>query len=62
MLLRAIDHPALCRYLGLANGGGRLDIDNHSALQVDQVVGAVGEEGETAIRAGPTRARIGVRE
>src|SRR3546814_6299957 len=31
-------------------------------LQVDQIVGAVGEEGEPAIGAGPARGRIGRRD
>ena len=56
-LLRAVDHPLLRRHLGLADRGGRLDIDDDGALQVDQVVRALGEEGEPAVRPGPARGR-----
>jgi VanZ family protein len=52
-LLRPIDHPLLRRHLGLADRSGRLDIDDDGIHQVDQVVGAVGEEGEPAIGSRP---------
>jgi hypothetical protein len=52
-LLRTVDHALLRRHLGLADRGGRLDVDDDGVLQVDQVVGAVGEEGEPAVRARP---------
>src|SRR5271163_2852838 len=55
-LLRTVDHPLLRCHLGLANRGGRLNIDDDRVLQVDQVIGAVGEEGEPAIRTCPARA------
>jgi hypothetical protein len=46
----------------LADRGGRFDIDDDGVLQVDQVVGAVGEEGEPAIRSRPARGRVGGRD
>jgi hypothetical protein len=52
-LVRTIDHPLLRGDLGLADCGRRLDIDNDGVLQVDQIVGAVGEEGQSTIRTRP---------
>jgi len=45
--MRAIDHPALRGYLGLADRCARFNIDDDGALQVDQVGGAIGEEGQS---------------
>ena len=42
MRLAAVD-------LGLADRGGRLDIDDDRVVEVDQVVGRVGEEGRPAV-------------
>ena len=61
-LLRPLDHPLLRRHLGLADRGGRFHIDDDGVLQVDQVVGAIGEEGEPAVCSRPTRGRVGMRD
>jgi len=61
-LMRAIDHPALRRHLGLSDRCRCLHIQDDGVLQVDQIVGAVGEEGEPAIGSRPARGRIGGRD
>ena len=61
-LVRAINHPSLRGHFSLANSGGRLDIHDHGMLQIDQIVGAVSEEGEATIGAGSARRRVGDRE
>lgn len=45
-LLRPLYHVALCCDFGLAHRSGRLDIHDDGVLQIDQIVGAVGEEGQ----------------
>ena len=52
----------LCRDFGLSDGRGRLDIQDDGAFQIDQVVGAVGKEGEAAICSGPARGRVSRRD
>ncbi len=61
-MLRSLEHPALRGHLGLAHRGGSLDVHDNRMLQIDQIVGAVSEEGETAISTGPARRRIGDRD
>jgi hypothetical protein len=61
-LLRPVDHPLLRPHLGLADRGRRFHIDDDGVLQVDQVVRAVGEEGEPAFRTRPARGRVGRRD
>ncbi len=53
-----LDHGAGCGQLGRPHGGGRLDIDDDGVLQVDQVVGGIGEEGRPLVGGGPARGRI----
>jgi hypothetical protein len=61
-LARSVQHPPLRGHLGLAHRGRRLDVHDHRVVEVDQIVGAVGEEGESAIGAGPARRRVGRRD
>jgi hypothetical protein len=44
--------------LGLAYGTGGLHLDNDGMIEIDQVVGRVGEEREAAVCRGPPRGRI----
>ena len=55
-VLRPLDHALALRHLGLADGGGRLDIDDDGVFEVDQVVGRVGEEGVARLGAPVQRA------
>ena len=48
----------LCRDFGLSDGRGRLDIQYDGALQIDQVIGAAGKEGQAAICCGPARGGV----
>ena len=43
----------------LPDGARGFDIDDHAVIGVDQVVGGVGEEGVSLVRAGPLGRRIG---
>lgn len=56
--MRPIDHPALRGDLGLADGGGRLHVHDDRVLQVDQIIGAVGEEGGSRRTAPPNRPAV----
>ena len=58
-LLRPIDHRSLRRHLGGANGGGGFNINNYGVFQIDEIIGAVSEEGLSAMSACPARCRIG---
>ena len=58
----ALDHAPGGQNLGLPDRGGRLHIDNDRVLGIDQVVGRVGEEGLSAMSAGPARRRTGRRD
>jgi hypothetical protein len=40
----------------------RLDVDNDGMVEIDQVVGSVGEEGMALERAGPLRGGIRLRD
>lgn len=53
MLAHPVEHAMLCCDLGLSDGRCRLDIHDDGVLQIDQIVGAVGKEGEPAIGSGP---------
>ena len=61
-ILGAVDHGACRADLGLADRAARLDIDDDGMVEVDQVVGGVGEEGMPLQRAGPLRRGIGPRD
>ena len=61
-LLRPVDRAPLRAHLGLADGGGCLDIDDHCVLEIDEVVGGIGEEGALAACRSPARGRIGHRQ
>ena len=52
------DHRLGCANLGLANGARRFDVDDHSVISVDQIVGGISEESWTTQRAGPLGCRI----
>ncbi len=60
--LGALDHGSAGCQLALAHGGGRFDVDDHRVIQVDQVVGAVGEAGRSRLRGRPAGGRIGERQ
>jgi hypothetical protein len=53
----AFDHPLGRGHLGLTQRGRGLDVDDHGVTQIDQVVGAIGEEGLPAAGARPARRR-----
>lgn len=57
-ILRPFYRATLGEDLGLADSRGRLDIDDDRMFEVDQVVGAVGEEGSLVRRGGEARGRI----
>ncbi len=61
-LHRPLDHGLRRRHLGVADGGGGLDIDDDRIVDVDEIVGGVGEEGLAAMGAGPSCGRIGRRD
>src|ERR1700733_3800802 len=61
-LHRSFDHT-LCRQdLGLADRGGRFDIDNNRVVDIDQIVGGVSKKGLSAMGSGPACRRIGRRD
>lgn len=60
-LHRALDHTLCRQYLGLTDCRRRLDIDDDRVVDVDQVVGRIGEEGRSTVRGGPPRRGIGRR-
>ena len=39
-----LDHDFGCCYLGLPDGGRGFDIDNDRVVEIDQIVGGIGEE------------------
>jgi hypothetical protein len=45
LILDPVDHSARRADLRLPNGATSLDIDNDGVIEVDQVIGGVGEEG-----------------
>ena len=60
--LRPVEHGAGRADLGLADGATGLDIDDDGVVEVDEIVGGVGEEGMALQSAGPLRRRIGARD
>ena len=48
-----VDHRSLRCHFSLTDGGADLHIDDHGISQIDEVVGAVGEEGLRAMGARP---------
>jgi hypothetical protein len=59
---RPFDHALGRPHLGLADGGGRLDVHDDPMVEVDEVVGGLGEERLPAVGARPARRRIGGRD
>ncbi len=57
-LIRPLDHGAGGGHLRWTDGGGRLDVDDDGVVEVDQVVGGIGEEGRSLVGAGPPRRGI----
>jgi hypothetical protein len=57
---RSLDHALGRGHLGLADGGGRLAVDDDSMVEVDEVVGGIGEERLAPMGARPARRRVGV--
>jgi hypothetical protein len=57
--LRAVDHGARGTDLGLSDGAAHFDIDDDCVIEINQVVGGIGEEGVTLQGASPLRCRIG---
>src|SRR5579863_7048089 len=61
-LLGSLNH-SLCRPdLGLTNGAGCLDINDHAELHVDEIVVRVSEESRSLVSPGPLSCRIGRRD
>src|SRR6266542_967061 len=53
-----MDHRLGGADLGLANGARGLNVDNHSALHIDEIVVGISEKGRSAHRTGPLGGRI----
>lgn len=60
--LRPVDHRSLRCHLGRTDSRGGFNIDNHGVCQIDEIVGAVSEEGLPAMGACPARRGIGRRQ
>jgi hypothetical protein len=58
LILNPVDHGACRADLRLPDRAARLDIDDDGVVEVDQVVGGVGEEGMPLERSCPLRSRI----
>jgi hypothetical protein len=56
--LRPLKHRSSRPNLGLPNGPRRLDVDDHTVVGVDQIVGGVGEESMPLMCAGALGCRI----
>lgn len=50
-VIGAVDHRLRRPNLRLPDGSGRLDVDDHAVIGVDQIIGGVGEEGMAVVRA-----------
>jgi hypothetical protein len=61
-LICSLDHGLSRADLGLANGAGRLDIDDDAALRIDQIIVGVSEQCWSLVSAGPLRRGIGRRD
>jgi len=61
-LLRPVEHGAGRADFGLPDGTAGLDIDDDGVVEIDQIVGGIGEEGVTLQGPGPLRRRIGARD
>src|SRR5450631_2275983 len=61
-LLCSLDHGLRRADLGLANGAGRLDIDDDAELHIDQIIVGVSEECRPLVSAGPLGRGIGRRD
>ena len=59
---RPLDHALGRGHLGLADGGGRLDVHDDPMVDVDEVVGGIGEERLAPMCARPARRRVGGRD
>ena len=59
---RPLDHALGRGHLDLADGGDRLDVHDDAMVEVDEVVGGIGEERLPAMGAHPARRRIGGRD
>ena len=59
--LHPFDHGPHRSDLGLTDRPGRLHVEDHAVVGVDQVVGGIGKVGRTAPSPGPLRGRIGMR-
>ncbi len=57
-VLGALDHGARGTDLRLTDGAAWLDIDDDGMVEVDQVVGGIGEEGVPLVRARPLGCRV----
>ena len=61
-LLCSFDHCPHRSDLGLANGAGRLDINDDAELHVDEIIVGVGEECWSLVNSGPLGRGIGLRD
>jgi hypothetical protein len=59
---RTFDHAPCGKDLGLPDRRGRFNIDDDRVLDIDQIVGGIGEEGLPAMGSSPARRRIGRRD
>ena len=61
-LFRALQHRSRSADLGLPDGARCFDVDDHSVIRIDQIIGRVGEEGVAFVRAGPLRRGVRPRD
>src|ERR1700752_3051359 len=61
-LLCSLDHGPCGADLGLPNGTGGLDVNDHAELHVDEIVVGISEECRSLVRAGPLGRGIGWRD
>ena len=62
MVHRPFDHAFGGENLRLPDRGGGLDVDDERVVDIDQIIGRIGEEGLPAMRRGPARGRVGWRD
>jgi len=59
VILNPLDHGACRPNVGLPDGPARLDVDDDGVIEIDQVVGGLGEQGVSLYGSCPLRRRIG---
>src|SRR5580658_10327152 len=61
-MVHSVDHGLGCCYLGLPDGGRRFDIDNDRVIEINQIVGGIGEECQATMGTGPAGGWVGWRQ